>query len=161
MPKNGKRRGLRQRWSKGHGSQKKRGNKNNWSPKTKKRRRLLAKKEIIDARLAALDEEEPEPSEEEDTEQPARDEYENRVVVKFYWKQLGKPVDPDEWKGRDGVISVIRRRMGKGAPEIRTVERTLQRLVEDENDDLSSLRGIGRGAARIFSEEDDMYVGLL
>ena len=67
----------------------------------------------------------------------ARDEAENRIVIKYFWKQLGSPTDPEEWKERDGVIGVIRRRMGKGAPTPRTVERTLKRLAEDENDDLT------------------------
>ena len=80
---------------------KKDGDKNLWSPKTKQRRRLLAKKEIIDARLAAIDEEQREPEPEEDDLE--RDEYENRVVIKFFWKQLGSPTDPEEWKQRDGV----------------------------------------------------------
>ena len=55
-PKQSKRRGVRSHHTKGAGGVKGK-DKNNWSPKTKQRRRLLAKKEIIDARLAALDEE--------------------------------------------------------------------------------------------------------
>ena len=82
------------------------------------------------------------------------------MVVKFFWKQLGKPTEPDEWKGYHGVISLIRRKMGEGAPTIRTVERTLERLVEDENGDLYEERH-GGGRKREFSDEDDLYVGLL
>ena len=80
-------------------------------------------------------------------------------MVKFFWQQLGKPTDPEEWKHRNGVISVIRRRMGAGAPAVATVERTLKRLAEDEDDELS--RNTGGGRQRTFSHEDDLYVGLL
>ena len=79
--------------------------------------------------MIATAEQEPEA---EDEDKPARDEAENRVVVKFFWNQLGRP-PKDEWKNRHGVISLIRRRMGAGAPTVRTVERTLERLVEDEH----------------------------
>ena len=126
------------------------------------RLRLLAKKALIDEQLAALDEpeEELESEEEEDSSPVAANHYENRIVVKFFWQQLGSPMDPDEWKDRDGVISVIRRRMGKGAPSMETCRRTLLRLVDDEDDDMSS-KQIFKGRPRLFSHEEDLYVGLL
>ena len=74
-------------------------------------RRLEAQKEVIEAKLARLkgrQQPEPEPEDEADA---SRDDYTNRVVVKFFWQQAGKPTDPAEWKHRNGVISVIRRRM--------------------------------------------------
>ena len=43
-PKEDPRCGIRKQWQRGPDS-KKRGDKNNWSPKTKQKRRLLAKKE--------------------------------------------------------------------------------------------------------------------
>ena len=95
----------------------------------------------------------------DDVETATRDDYTNRVVVKFFWTQLGKPTDPDEWKHRNGVISLIRRRMGAGAPAPRTVERTLHRLVADEEDDLA--RNCGGGRDRTLSQVEDIYVGLL
>ena len=106
-------------------------------------RRLEAQKEAAESRITAMKakigrKNEEEMDDAEDDDEPVRDEYENRIVVKFFWKQLGQPTDPEEWKYRDGVISVIRRRMRKGAPTPRTVERTLQRLAEDENDGCSS-----------------------
>ena len=53
---------------------------------------------------------------EHNTSPPLRDDGLNRSVVKFFWQQLAEPSDPEEWKGRDGVIVRIRRRMGAGAP---------------------------------------------
>ena len=96
----------------------------------------------------------------EDDQAPERDDATNRVVGKFFWMQLGKPTDPDEWSGRYGVISLIRRRMGAGAPSNHACKRTLQRLAEDENDDVSQ-RVTGGGRQREFSDVDDLYVGLL
>lgn len=111
---------------------------------------------MLAARKAAEKGVEPE---EECSALPERDEAENRVVVKFFWKQLGCP-PKDEWKARHGVISLIRRRMGAGAPTPRTLERTLERLAEDEKCDLYSTQH-GGGRQRELSEEDDLYVGLL
>ena len=109
------------------GPERKPGNKN----PTLTKQRVLARLERDNAILAAIEARERgrEPAPEDDD--VPHDEAENRVVVKFFWRQLGSPTDPDEWKRRDGVISVIRRRMGAGAPVARTVERTLQRIVED------------------------------
>ena len=138
-------------------------NKNKVVAKEMTKRRLLAQREEIDAKLAAMDDdgEAPEP---EEVEHASVSEAENRVVVKFFWRQLGSPTDPEEWKDRNGVISVIRRRMGADAPAPRTVKRTLLRLVADEDDDLSSRKAPGAkngGPRRHFSEEDDLYVGLI
>ena len=137
----------RKRWSKGAGSQKKRGKKDPGLTKRRIKARIgrdQAKLEALEAAEKGLHPE-PEPEEYDDLE---RDEYENRVVIKFFWKQLGSPTDPEEWKQRDGVISVIRRRMGKGAPVPRTVERTLQRLVEDGTAGRHRSQGPFEAAAR-------------
>ena len=119
---------------------KKQGNKN---PR-QTQRRLEAQLEDIQAKLAKIKGQQP--TQQEPAEEPAasRDDYTNRVVIKFFWVQQGKPTDPEEWKHRHGVISVIRRRMGPGAPAVATVERTLQRLVDDESDDLYGSRHGGR-----------------
>ena len=74
------------------------------------------------------------------------------MVVKFFWKQCGSPTDEAEWKGRNGVISLICRRMGAAAPEPRTVERVLKRLVEDVDADVS-MRRSGPGRPRTLTEE--------
>lgn len=161
LPKKNKHRGRRSRWKQPHG--KKQGNKNTTPAAEMSKRRLLAKRARIDEQLAALeaaDGAEPDLQEGPEDEERAVDHGENRIVVKFFWQQLGSPADPDEWKGRDGVISVIRRRMGKGAPSARACERTLLRLVEDENDDLMKKPG-GVGATRILSDEEELYIGLL
>ena len=102
-----------------------------------------------------------EDDEAEEDEAPERDDATNRVVVKFFWVQLGKLTDPNEWTGRHGVISVIRRRMGAGAPSNHACKRTLVRLTEDENDDVSQRVTGGGRPQREFSDADDLYVGLL
>ena len=86
----------------------------------------------------------------------------NRVVVKFFWQQMKKPTDPADWAGRDGVIAVIRRRMGSAAPHRATVKLTLERLAIDENDDVSNkMVSAGVGRPRLLSDEDYLYIGLL
>ena len=89
------------------------------------------------ASLAKLRDEVDEAEESEDEVETVRDDATNRVVVKFFWNQLGKPTDPETWHGKGGVISLIRRRMGAGAPSVHACKRTLERLAEDENDDVS------------------------
>ena len=42
---------------------------------------------------------------------------EKRVVIKFFYGMLGRPAE-EEWGRRDGVISIIRRRMGTSAPSV-------------------------------------------
>ena len=92
-------------------------------------RKLEAEVEAKQATLARLEGwQTARPEAEEQDDAAPRDEHMNRVVVKFFWTQLGKPTDPEEWKHRNGVISVIRRRMGAGASAVATVERTLKRL---------------------------------
>ena len=58
------------------------------------------------------------------SESMERDDAMNRVVVKLFWMQLGKPTDPEEWKHRSGVIATIRHRIGKGAKIQRRYELT-------------------------------------
>jgi hypothetical protein len=147
------------RRARGWRNDKKTGNKNHKPPYPLTKSALLSRIQRDQARLAALEAVEEVVDPEEDNESPERDYAENRVV-KFFWKQLGSPPDAAEWKGYHGVISLIRRRMGAGAPGIRTVERTLMRLVEDENDDLYSTPH-GGGRKRELSEAEDLYVGLL
>jgi len=148
------------RRARGWRNDKKTGNKNHKPPYPLTKSALLSRIQRNQARLAALEAVEEVVDPEEDNESPERDYAENRMVVKFFWKQLGSPPDAAEWKGYHGVISLIRRRMGAGAPGIRTVERTLMRLVEDENDDLYSTPH-GGGRKRELSEAEDLYVGLL
>lgn len=85
-------------------------------------------------------------------------EQEKRFAVKYFWKACGKPTEPEEWQGHNGTITVIRRRIGPTAPTRKAVLRTLQRLVEDEDDDL---RHRSTGKASTLDEEMDLYVGLL
>ena len=74
-----------------------------------------------------------EPEADEPHAPPERDHAENRVVVKFYWQQRGSPTNPSKWKGRHGLISWIRNKMGASdAPSMQACERTLVRLAEDE-----------------------------
>ena len=158
-PKANKRRGVRQNWSKGRDDSK-HGNKNPNLTLNRAIARRDAAQEVIDRLTKGQSgQQQPEPDA-EDGDAPPRDEADNRVVVKFFWRQLGSPADEEDWKHRHGTIALIRQRMGAGAPTPRTVERTLRRLVEDENADLYST---ARGGCRqcSLSEEDDLYVGLL
>ena len=72
-----------------------------------------------------------------------------------------KPKDPDSWKGRNGVISFIRQKMGADAPKMESCRLTLQRLAEDETDDVSREMVAGSGKERLLSDEEDLYIGLL
>mmetsp|Transcript_28462 Transcript_28462/g.77057 ORF Transcript_28462/g.77057 Transcript_28462/m.77057 type:complete len:274 (+) Transcript_28462:136-957(+) len=90
-----------------------------------------------------------------------RDDAVNRVVVKYWWMRFGKPKDPDSWKGRNGVISFIRQKMGADAPKMESCRLTLQRLAEDETDDVSREMVAGSGKERLLSDEEDLYIGLL
>lgn len=65
------------------------GNKN----PTQTKRRLEAQLEVIQSKLARLNGRSTRQQEPED-EPVARDDYMNRMVVKFYWLQLGKPTGP-------------------------------------------------------------------
>ena len=47
---------------------------------------------------------------------------EKRIVIKFFFEMYGSPAE-EEWGRRDGVISVIRRRMGTSAPSVQMVRR--------------------------------------
>lgn len=163
MPKQSRRKTYKRR----KGKDQKRGNKN---PELTKRR-LMERIERDRAKLAALEAAE-DPAEQppqaaanndadaDDADGSGMDHGLNRLVVKYFWQQLGSESEKSEWHGRDGVIAAIRRRMGAGAPTARTVERTLERLVEDEHVDLTSTRHAG-GRPRVFSEEDDLYCGLV
>eukprot|EP00966_Prymnesium_polylepis_P164307 3798695-Prymnesium_polylepis.1 len=51
--------------------------------------------------------------------------------------------------------------MRGGAPSAKVCRRTLERLAEDENDDVSRRMVSCAGRPREFSEVDDLYVGLL
>lgn len=84
---------------------------------------------------------------------------EKRLCVKFFWQTLGKPRRQELWGGASGVIAYIRRRIGSTAPMIETVRATLLRLLADEHDDLLAREPVAR--KRAFSEEEDMYAGLL
>ena len=81
-----------------------------------------------------------------------------RVVIKFFYEQLGSPPEED-WAGHYGTIGQIRLRMGDAAPEARTVQRTLKRLL-DGDEDIAS-KPSGPGAKPSLSEEEDLLVGLL
>ena len=87
------------------------------------------------------------------------DDSEKRVVVKFFFEQLGCPPEED-WSGRYGTIALIRQRMGSSAPCPATVRRTLLRLVEGDEDVAATRRG-GTGRPRALTEVDDLYIGLL
>ena len=125
------------------GPNKKQGNKRGIPAEELNLQRLEAKRDALDALISAKKATLAEsPQSNDNGDEPVQhDDYENRIVVKFYWKQAGCPTDPEDWKWRDGTISFIRRRMGKGAPARNTVERILKRLAEDENDDLASRVG--------------------
>eukprot|EP00966_Prymnesium_polylepis_P194772 4515139-Prymnesium_polylepis.1 len=76
--------------------------------------------------------------------------------------RFGKPKDPDSWKGRNGVISVIRQKMCAGAPKMESCRLTLlQRLAEYETDDVSRKTVAGSGKGRQLSDEEGLYIGLL
>ena len=115
--------------------------------------RLKAKKKVLEAKIRAREAEVQPDSEPEEADKVPRDDSLIRQVVKFFWLQLNKPTDPDEWQGVDGVISVIRRRMGDGAPRMETVRKVLKLLAEDEEADLDYREKKG-GRPRTFSEED-------
>ena len=121
-------------------------------------RRLEAEIELRQAKVAAL--KAGVPAAEEPAEEP-RDDALNRLVVKYFWTQMGKTTDPAEWVGRGGVAGMVRLRMGAGAPKADSVVRTLKRLVEDDDDDVSLRTPSGSAMPRIFSDEDDMYAALL
>ena len=92
--------------------------------------------------------------------QPKRtkqDEGETRVVIKYFYKQLGSPPEED-WDGHYGTISEIRKRMGNSAPGWVTVRRTLELLAAEYMDVM--VRGTPT-RKRELSDEDDLYVGLL
>ena len=80
------------------------------------------------------------------------DDYEKRVVVKFYYRELGYPPEED-WSGRDGTIAEIRRRIGASAPSIQMVRRTLTRVAAGDTDVSASKRG-GTGRPRILTNVD-------
>eukprot|EP00966_Prymnesium_polylepis_P074773 1734959-Prymnesium_polylepis.1 len=98
--------------------------------------RLERQREALDASIAKLKGEEL-PEEPEEDAAAERDDGVNRVVVKFFWQQFGKVTDPIEWKGRGKLISLIRHRMGAGAPCRDACFRVLERLAADETDDVS------------------------
>ena len=77
---------------------------------------------------------------------------EKRLVVKFFYEQLGSPPEED-WSGPDGAILEIMRRMGSSAPSRQMVYRTLVRLAEGDDDIQRSRKG-GNGQARVFKAVD-------
>ena len=87
------------------------------------------------------------------------DDFEKRVMVKFYYRELGCPPEED-WSGTQGTVAEIRRRIGPSAPSIQMVRRTLTRLAAGDTDVWVSKRG-GTGRPRILSHVDDLLVGLL
>ena len=84
-------------------------------------------------------------------------EADNRMAVRYYWLTLGKP--KDNWEGANGAVSIIRRRIGITAPSARSCTATLERIVEDDGDDLSSRAVVGR--ERSLTLEDDLFIGLV
>ena len=81
-----------------------------------------------------------------------------RVVIKFYYDQMGRP-DERHWKGRYGTISRIKLRMGDCMPDKRTVERTLLRIRNGDED--VAVKPKGGGEAPAMSSDEDVLVGLL
>ena len=76
-----------------------------------------------------------------------------RVVIKFYYDQLGRP-NERHWQGRYGTISRIRARMGVlCAPDMPTVRRTLLRLKNGDADVAAKAKG--GGAAPDMSTDED------
>ena len=51
--------------------------------------------------------------------------------------------------------------MGPDAPSLEACRRTLQRLTEDEDDDVSRRIVSGGGKPRTLSDVDDLYIGLV
>ena len=95
----------------------------------------------------------------EPEEEPiAKDYGDQRVVIKFFYEQFGSPPE-EQWKHRYGTISRIRSMMGDCAPKPDTVERTLKR-IRDGDEDISSKPHAG-GSASLLSSDEDILVGLL
>ena len=117
--------------------------------------RLVERYQAELGRLQASDSE----AEEEEEDYDYGSVWEKRITIKFFWKTAGKLTSPAHWDGRDGLIAHIRRRMGSTAPEVRTVRKTLERIVADPADDL--LSNLPRNSTREFGDEEDMFVGLL
>ena len=130
--------------------------------------RLLAQKEAIEAKLAAIKAAKipqtvlaartaaRDNTSEDDA--VAKDYGDQRVVIKFFYEQFGSPAEAD-WKGRYGTISRIRSRMGDCAPKPDTVERTLKRLVAGD-EEIASKPQSGGGTS-LLSADEDILVGLL
>ena len=51
--------------------------------------------------------------------------------------------------------------MGPDAPSVEACRRTLQRLTEDEDDDVARRIVSGGGKPRTLSDVDDLYIGLV
>jgi hypothetical protein len=83
---------------------------------------------------------------------------EKRTVIRFFWQTLGKPKRRDTWSGMNGVISYIRRKIGRTAPSVAAVQSTLERLAEDEDCDIAQRRAPSKQRNREFSHEEDMYL---
>jgi hypothetical protein len=128
--------------------------------------RLLAQKEVIDAKLAkikaakspATAQATRTAAQHEPEEAVAKDYGDQRVVIKFFYEQFGSPPE-SEWKGRYGTVSRIRLRMGDCAPKADTVHRTLVRLAAGD-EDISSKPHSGGGVS-LLSADEDILVGLL
>ena len=84
-------------------------------------------------------------------------EADNRMAVRYFWLTLGKPTT--DWKGAGGAVSIIRHRIGVTAPSARSCYATLERIVADEDDDLTSRLVTGR--ERQLTPEDDLFIGLI
>ena len=131
-----------------------------------KKARLDAEAAIIDAKLAAIAAKKNhfmpttvQATRTQNGAEPIRKDFgDQRVVIKFFYEALGSP-PKDAWAGRYGTIGQIRLRMGDCAPESRTVERTLIRLSEDD-DDIAARAPQGHMASNMDADED-ILVGLL
>ena len=166
-PKKSKRRGKRQQWSKG-ADDRKHGNKNPDLTLNRAIARRDAAQAVID-RLEAAKKSSPQSEqaartrcatmddEDSEVEEQAPSDSEKRVVIAYFFKEARCPREED-WGGRDGTISYIRRRMGSSAPSIQMVRRTLHRLNEGDEDVASSRRGFGGGRPRVLPNVDDLYV---
>ena len=88
------------------------------------------------------------------------------MMIQYWYERLHSPPEED-WDGRYGTIAWIRRLMapkeveGAIAPWPATVQRTLERLAEGDDDIAAKVVGEGSGSAPSLSREEDLLVGLL
>ena len=95
----------------------------------------------------------------EDEDPSTHDVGDQRVVIKFFYDELGRP-NERHWQGRYGTISRIRTRIGLScAPDMPTVRRTLLRLKNGDED--VAVKPKCGGEAPAMSTDEDVLVGLL